>query len=123
MTTAIDGSAAPPGRTRISMRALTALVTEVAADAVGVKRNDVSVAFRDEHRLLAITITTTMRSASLASIRHDPSLVDRTGGTLLARAANAEAAIAIRVAHLTELEISRVTLIVTGVRAQTRRLE
>lgn len=120
MTAAFDRGVSPPGRTHITKRALTSLVTGVAAESIGVDVADVGVAFRDDHRLLAITVTTIMPSASLDGIRHDPTLVGRAGGTLLDRAARAEKDIATRVAYLTGLSIGHVTMSVTGVRPPVR---
>lgn len=121
MIDTFDALTDPPGRTRITTRALTVLITAVASDTLHVDAGDVGVALGDDHGLLAIRLDVRLPAAPLNPIARGASLVEHEGGSLLDRAERAETAIAERVASLTGLRIGHITMRITGIRAQHGR--
>jgi hypothetical protein len=113
---AVDRSAT--GRTRITARALNRLVAAVAAEALGVSARAVSVDLTDSAGKLAVTVRSPLRVASLARVQDDRALVERTGGTLLERAAAAQQQIRARASALSGSSIDTVTVRLTGVDIQ-----
>ena len=103
------------GRTRIVPRALRQIVGVVTAESLGVKPNEVSVELGDDHGMLALTISTSIRVVSLQRVTREPALIARTGGTILARSATSQTEIRRRVGELTGADIGRVTVRLTGV--------
>lgn len=103
------------GRTRIVPRALRQIVGVVTAESLGVQPKDVSVELGDDHGLLALTISTSIRVASLQRVTREPALIARTGGSILARSASSQTEIRRRVGELTGADIGRVTVRLTGV--------
>ncbi|TFB75899.1 hypothetical protein E3O06_04470 [Cryobacterium glaciale] len=103
------------GRTRIVPRALRQIVGMVTAESLGVTPNQVSVELGDDHGLLALTISTSIRVVSLQRVTREPALIARTGGTILARSAASQTEIRRRVGELTGADIGRVTVRLTGV--------
>ena len=110
--------AAQRGRTRITSKALNRVVSAVTADALGVDSNHVGVDLADRDGLLALTVTTPIRVVSLDRIQSDSSVVNRSGGSILDRAARAQGDIRERVTTLTGSQIARVIVKVSGVSIQ-----
>ena len=108
-------SAAPSrGRTTVSTRALNRLVCAVAADALGVNPSTVGAEVTDDLGRLALTVSAPIRIVSLTRVQGDPSVVSRTGGTIVDRAEQARQHIQHRVGELTGSTLSRVTVRLTG---------
>lgn len=103
------------GRTRIVPRALRQIVGMITAESLGVHPNQVSVELGDDRGVLALTISTSIRIVSLQRVTHDPALIARTGGTILARSAQSQTEIRRRAGELTGADIGRVTVRLTGV--------
>lgn len=103
------------GRTRILPRALRQIVGMVTAESLGVTPNQVSVELGDDHGVLTLKISTPIRVVSLKRVTRDAALIERTGGTILARSATSQTAIRRRVGELTGADIGRVTVCLTGV--------
>lgn len=110
-----DETAPPRGRTRIVPRALRQIVGMVTAESLGVTPNQVSVELGDDHGMLALTISTSIRVVSLQRVTREPALIARTGGTILARSATSQTEIRRRVGELTGADIGRVVVRLTGV--------
>ncbi|NQX26663.1 hypothetical protein HQQ81_04770 [Microbacteriaceae bacterium VKM Ac-2854] len=113
--------AAPRGRTTISSRALDRVATVVAAEALGVDSGQVSVDLTDHVGDLAIAVRSPIRIPPLRRIQADPSALERSGGTLLERAALAQEHIGRRVGELTGSIIGQVTVRLTGAVVLTER--
>ena len=119
-TPALPARPGPPsptanrGRTMVSNRALNRLVCAVAADALGVNPSTVGAEITDDLGKLALTVSAPIRIVSLTRVHQDPSLVTRTGGTILDRAEQARLQIHRRVGELTGAALSRVTVRLTG---------
>ncbi|MDJ0337843.1 hypothetical protein [Cryobacterium sp. PH31-O1] len=118
---AIDTPEASRGRTRIVPRALRQIVGMVTAESLGVRPNQVSVELGDDHGMLALTISTSIRVVSLKRVTLEPALIARTGGTILARSATSQTEIRRRVGELTGADIGRVTVCLTGVDVTAER--
>jgi uncharacterized alkaline shock family protein YloU len=103
------------GRNRIAAKALDRVVAAVTADALGVSPRGVRVDLADSDGLLALTVETPIRVASLTRVEHDPSAVSRSGGPILERVAAAQDDIRSRVSALTGSAIARVSVTITGV--------
>ena len=111
----------PRGRTRIVPRALRHVVGMVTAESLGVPSGQVGVVLGDDHGMLALTISTSIRVVPLSRVIREPAVVARTGGTILARSAAAQTEIRRRVSELTGADIGRVTVRLTGVDTQRER--
>ncbi|NYD68718.1 hypothetical protein [Agromyces atrinae] len=98
------------GRNRVTAKALTRVVAAVTADALGVKASRVGVGLSDDKGLLVLTVTTPIRVASLTRVHAAPGVVERSGGTIVDRAARAQETIRERVSALTGSQIARVTV-------------
>ncbi|WP_308465195.1 hypothetical protein [Rathayibacter soli] len=109
------------GRTRITQRALSRIVVAIVADTLGIETGAVNVDLGDDHGLLALTISAPIRVVSLTRIQRDATLLTRTGGPLLERAAHAQATITERVTALTGSRIGHVTIRLTGTRIRIER--
>ena len=103
------------GRTRIAPRALRQIVSRVTAESLGVHPNQVGVELGDDHGMLALTISTSIRVVALSRVTREPAVIARTGGTILARSATSQIEIRRRVGELTGADIGRVTVHLTGV--------
>ena len=103
------------GRNRITARALDRVATAVAADELGVQPKSVSVDASDDAGMLQLAVSSPIRIASLTRVQRDPAVVERTGGSLLERAARAQDGIRARVTELTGSGVSRVMVRLTGV--------
>lgn len=96
------------GRTTITHKALSTIVSLAAADFLGVEAKRVTVNLGDDHGLLVLDVTAPIRTVALSRIEADPGALDRSGGTLLQRAAVAQTRIRSRVGEVTGYLISRV---------------
>lgn len=118
-------SAATPrasrGRTRIAPRALHQIVSKVTAESLGVNPSQVGVELSDDHGMLALTISTSIRVVALSRVTREPAVIARTGGTILARSATSQTEIRRRVGELTGADIGRVTVHLTGVEVTPER--
>ena len=129
MTTVLDGridSVRPQdvqerGRTTVSSRALERVVSAVTADTFGVTARAVHVNLTDRNGLLAIQIRTPTWVASLARVKHEPAVVEASGGTLIQRTINAQTTIRERVTALSGAQIAHVTVQLTGINTQEER--
>lgn len=121
MTETLDVATTLPGRTRITRRALSALVAAVATETLGVDDGDVGVTLGDDRGLLTITLDACLPVVPLRSMMRNSSLLEIAGGSLLDRATRAEAAIAHRVASLTGLRVGHITMRIVGTRPQHDR--
>ncbi|MCS5720172.1 hypothetical protein N1027_18730 [Herbiconiux sp. CPCC 205763] len=111
-TGSTTGASTDRGRNRVTSKALNRVVAAVTADALGVQVNRVGVHLADERGLLALTVTAPIRVVSLA--RRRSGLLDRTGGSIVERAARAQETIRDRVNELTGSAIGRVTVRLTA---------
>lgn len=102
------------GRNRITSRALNRVVAAVTADALGVKASRVGVDLADEKGLLVLTVTTPIRVVSLRRVHDGVGVVDRSGGSILDRAARAQEIIRDRVTEITGSAIGRVVVRLSG---------
>jgi hypothetical protein len=103
------------GRTSVSSKALSKVVSAVSADELEVDASSVSVDLSDSSGKLVLTVRSPIRAVALGRIVRDGSLVERAGGTLLARTAQAQDVIRSRVNALTGYAVDRVIVRVTGV--------
>jgi len=102
------------GRTRITSKALSRVVSAVTADALDVSAARVGVELTDERGDLALVVSTPIRLVSLNRVAADGSIVQRTGGSVLERSAAAQREIRERVEALTGSRIARVIVRLTG---------
>jgi hypothetical protein len=113
--------AAQRGRTTISSRALDRVAAAVSAEALGVGSGQVSVDLSDHSGDLAIAVRSPIRIPPLRRIQADPATLERSGGTLLERAAQAQEQIGSRVGELTGSSVGSVTVRLTGAVVITER--
>ena len=114
----VDGTAGldperPRGRNRITSRALNRLVCAVTADELHVSASGVSADLADSAGLLTLIVRTPIRTVSLGDVSNDPTIVSRTGGTVLQRAAAGQAGIRARVTELTGAQVVQVVVQLT----------
>lgn len=126
MSTAV--AAAPParstenrGRTRITNRALQRVVAAVAGEALGVDGKDVGTDLTDHDGALDLAVDTPIGVPTIARARQQPDVLQRTGGSIVERCAEAEQTVRDRVHEMTGHEIRRVTIRVTGVSISKER--
>lgn len=112
------GSRADRGRNRVTSKALNRIVAAVTADALGVTAGRVGVQLADEKGLLVLTVSTPIRVVALSRVHAGPAVVDRSGGSIIDRAARAQEVIRDRVNELTGSAIGRVTVRLTTVDIQ-----
>jgi uncharacterized alkaline shock family protein YloU len=110
------------GRTRVTAKALSRVVSAVTAEALDVPAGRVGVELADQRGLLALTVTTPIRVVSLDRVLRERGAVERSGGSIADRAARAQDTIRERVTALTGSVVGRVTVRVSGVdiRAEER---
>jgi uncharacterized alkaline shock family protein YloU len=121
MSSTLTATAAGPGRTRITTRALDRVVSAVTADELGVDRAEVSVDLSDESGALTLTVRAPIHVISLERSMADPGAVARAGGSVMSRAARAQENIRTRIQTLTGSQISRVQLRLTGAKIKQER--
>jgi hypothetical protein len=93
----------------------------VTAESLSVPSGQVSVQLRDDHGMLALTISTAIRVVPLARVTREPAVIARTGGTILARSARSQTEIRHRVTELTGAVVGQVTVRLTGIDLQQER--
>jgi uncharacterized alkaline shock family protein YloU len=121
MSASLTASAAGPGRTRITPRALDRVVSAVTAEELGVDRGKVSVDLDDDGGALTLTVRAPIHVISLERSMADPGAVARAGGSVMSRAARAQENIRSRIQSLTGSNISRVQLRLTGAQIKQER--
>jgi hypothetical protein len=109
------------GRTDITSRALNRVAAAVAADALGISVSEVRIEFADLDGLLGVGVRAPVRIVTLNRVRSSPGIVQRTGGTLIERAAVAQRIIDERVTHLSGRKIAHVTVRLTDANIQDDR--
>lgn len=109
------------GRTRVLPRALRQIVAMATAESLGVSPGQVGVELGDDHGMLALTISTSIHVVALKSVIRDPAVVERSGGTILARSATSQVEIRRRVGELTGSDIGQVTVRLTGIKVHPER--
>jgi uncharacterized alkaline shock family protein YloU len=103
------------GHTSITSKALTKIVSLIGAESFGVEAKHVRVDLGDDQGLLVLRVTAPIRAVALGRVVTDPSVLDRSGGTLLQRAAAAQDRIRTHVSEITGYQISRVEVYLNGV--------
>ena len=106
------------GRNRITNKSLKAVVSAVTADTLGVDARRVVVDLSDQKGALAVSVTTSIRVVSLDRVHGEPSVVARSGGSIMERTTHAQESIRDRVNYLTGYTIGRVTVRVSGLSIQ-----
>lgn len=109
------------GRTRITSRALQRVVAAVAGEALGVDAKDVDTDLTDHDGALDLAVDTPIEVPSISRVREQPRAIERSGGSIVERCADAEQVVRDRVHELTGYGIRRVTIRVTGVRISRER--
>lgn len=109
------------GRTRITTRALSRVVSAVTADTLHVQADHVAVTLADDKGQLVLTVSTPINIVALPRVTKDPSVVIRTGGTILHRAHAAQQQIRARVSELTGSRIDRVSVHLTAADIQPEK--
>ncbi|WP_285725615.1 hypothetical protein [Psychromicrobium xiongbiense] len=104
------------GHTRISSQALTSLSQAAAAQALGVLPHEIRVEFTDDAGRLAIELIGPIAVPPLVEVVRRPEAVQRSGGSVFARAIAAKKSVLDRVAYLSGSDISRVDVRLSGVR-------
>ena len=94
------------GRTRITTRALTRLVSAVSAEALGVSNDQVTALLTDARGRLAVHVRSPIRIASLTA--------GRPGATVLERAERAQEQIRLVTGRLAGTDVAHVTVQVSG---------
>lgn len=109
----------PRGRTEITSRALTRVVSAVAADALGVKPGQVSVDLADTAGRLHLSVRTPIRVLPLDAVDTE---ADADGAdSVLARTEQAQQQIRHSVGDLTGADIAEVTVQLTSARIRLPR--
>jgi hypothetical protein len=100
-----------PGRTRVTTRALTRVISAVTADILGVPVHRVGVELSDRDGRLGVSVVSPIRLPALGSARGDvPAAAAGGAGTVLARARAAIGAIMASAGELTGAVIGHVDL-------------
>jgi hypothetical protein len=107
-------SDAARGRDVISTRAMEAVVRAVTAEAFGVAAKSVQADLADDGGRLALSVRTPIRLVSIDRLQHEPSALQRSGGSVLERAAAAERSIADRVSDITGTDVQQVGVRITA---------
>jgi hypothetical protein len=109
------------GRTVVSARAIEKVVRAVTADQFGVGVRGVSAELTDEAGRLDLAVRTPIRVVPIRRLHEDPSAVERSGGSVVDRAARSEQAIVEQVGAITGSTVSRVALRLTGAEIKQER--
>ncbi|ANP74683.1 hypothetical protein [Cryobacterium arcticum] len=104
------------GSTRITTRAMTRVVSAVAADALGVRPSQVSVRLADADGGLDLTVRAPIRVVPLHDSPLDTAAETPADGTILDRTDRAQRRIRGTVADLTGAQIAGVVVRLTGAR-------
>ncbi|MCS5734590.1 hypothetical protein [Herbiconiux daphne] len=111
------------GRNRVTARALSAVVSAVAGEALQVNPARVSVDLTDSAGAVSVVIRSPIAIPALGRIEDDPTVIDHFGGTVVARADDARRIVRERVEELTGSHVGDVALRVTSAQIrQTRRV-
>jgi hypothetical protein len=114
---AAAGTGSASGRTRVTTRALTSVISAITAETLEVDAAHVRVDLDDHNGHLGVTIRTPVGVPSLASLDAENG-PDRT---LLDRAIDVQHALKDRIPGLTGYTVSRVTVHLTGVSIRPER--
>jgi len=106
------GTRTLPGRTRVTTRALTRVISAVTADVLGVPAHRVGVELSDQDGRLGVSVVSPIRLSTLSGSARGERAVGVVGasGTVLARARAAIGAITDSAGELTGAAIGRVDL-------------
>jgi len=111
-----DDTRVLPGRTRVTTRALTRVISAVTADILGVPVHRVGVELSDRNGRLGVSVVSPIRLPALGSARgHVPA---GAAGTVLARARAAIGAITASAGELTGAVIGHVDLRLSDAQTQ-----
>lgn len=111
------------GRTVISARAIERVVRAVTAEQFGVDTKSVSADLTDEGGRLDLAVRTPVRVVSIGRLQDDARAIERSGGSVVERAARSEAAIIEQVGTITGSAVSKLAVRFTGaVIRQERRV-
>ncbi len=91
------------------------MITALAAEALQVSTSQVAIALSDRAGALVVAIHAPIRVVSLHEVHGDPSVVSRSGGTVLDRAERAQLTVRTQAQQLTGSVIDSVTVRLTGV--------
>lgn len=109
----------PRGRTRVTSRALSRVVSAVTAEALGVQAKQVGVELRDERGALAVSVSSPVPLLTLRTARLDGGgFLARSGGSLLDRSEHAQQVLRERVHALTGSTVGPITVRFTGATTQ-----
>ena len=111
----------PNGRTVVTARALERVVRAVTAEQFGVDPKSVSADLTDDGGRLDLALRTPVRTVSIGRLQEDRRSVERSGGSIVDRAAEGESAIAERVTTITGSTVSRLSLRFTEAVIRTER--
>lgn len=112
---------APRGRTVITARALERVVRAVTAEQFGVEAKAVSADLIDEGGRLDLAVRTPIRVVSIGRLQDDRHAVERSGGSIVERAARSEAAIIEQVHAITGSTVSKLALRFTSAEIRQER--
>jgi hypothetical protein len=114
-------SQVPRGRTVITARAIERVVRAVTADQFDVDVRAVSADLTDAGGHLDLAIRTPIRVSPISRVQADSQAVERSGGSVLERAARSEAAIVDQVRTITGSTVSRLALRFTAAEIRPER--
>ena len=109
------------GRTVVSARAIEKIVRAVTAHEFGVDVKSVAADLNDEAGRLDLAVRTPIRVVSIRRAQDDPRSIERSGGSVLARAGRSEQAIVDQVGTLTGSTVSRLAVRLTGAEIKQER--
>jgi hypothetical protein len=109
------------GRTVITARAMERVVRAVTADQFGVAARSVSADMTDEGGRLDLAVRTPIRVVSIGRVQDDGGAVERSGGSIVERAARSEAAIIEQVGTITGSTVSKLALRFTAAEIKQER--
>jgi hypothetical protein len=109
------------GRTVVSARAIEKVVRAVTAEQFGVGVTSVSADLTDEAGRLDLAVRTPIRVVSIRRVQDDEHAIDRSGGSIVDRAARSERQIIDQVGTITGSTVSRLALRLTGAEIKQER--
>ena len=117
----MNGGRPAGGRTVITERAIERVVRAVTADQFGVPSKSVSADLIDEGGQLELAVRTPIRVVSITRLQDDARAIERSGGSIIRRAKEAEAAIVDQVGSITGSSVSRLAVRFTGAEIKQER--
>lgn len=108
------------GRTRVTPRALSRVVSAVTADTLGVQAKHVNVELHDERGVLAVSISTRIPVRALKQTQDDEPIPGQNE-SLLDRVVQARQIVRGRITTLTGSQLGAITLRFTGATTQRER--